>query len=458
MNEFHALLAAYAVAGTAIALYARKLGVKDHVDFFIAGRNVSGVISALTYAATTYSAFMMVGLVGYTYASGVGAAAFELFYLVGTLFLLSTFARKIWQIAKDYEIVSPAELIGHFHGRSAAIAAALVSLIALIPYTSIQIIGVSLLLEKTGITYTSAVFVTTALVVLWALIGGLRGVAWTDAVQGGVMLFAAVAAVLWVYQWGFSDVSFISEVERLGELLVVPNSFWTPAKFAGLTVPWFFFALTNPQVVQRLFIPKDSNALRKMILLFGGFGLIYTVLVTFLGLELRTLTEIGKFPLVSNADAVTPTLLTLMPGWLFLLVAFSILAAAITTANSIVLALSSIVSRDIAGEKGLAVGQVAVLGISMAVAVFALMRPGYIVELAVLSSTILLSLLPPTLAILGVLPLGRRAGAITILMGTFTAIMLMALHITPAGIPASLWVLFVSLAIYTALTFKQRSR
>lgn len=53
------------------------------------------MVSALTYSATTYSAFMMVGLVELSYASGVGALGFELFYLVGTLFLLSYYAPKV---------------------------------------------------------------------------------------------------------------------------------------------------------------------------------------------------------------------------------------------------------------------------------------------------------------------------------------------------------------------------
>jgi len=192
LNSFLLLLIAYAIVGTLIALYARKFGIRDDADYFIAGRNVSGLISALTYAATTYSAFMMVGLVGLSYATGVGAQAFELFYLVGTLMLLSYYAPKLWKLSRDVNAVSPAELLGHRFGKETAVAVSIICLIALIPYTSVQLIGVSLILEKlSGIDYLIAVVISAVLVSLWALIGGLRGVAWTDAVQGVIMLTAA---------------------------------------------------------------------------------------------------------------------------------------------------------------------------------------------------------------------------------------------------------------------------
>jgi SSS family solute:Na+ symporter len=46
-------------------------------EFFLANRQFGGFVSAIMYAATTYSAFMMVGLAGLTYKIGVGALGFE---------------------------------------------------------------------------------------------------------------------------------------------------------------------------------------------------------------------------------------------------------------------------------------------------------------------------------------------------------------------------------------------
>ena len=123
MNNFLILIGIYAIIGTIIALYSK--GAKTQESFFVGNRNISGVVSALTYAATTYSAFMMVGLVGLSYATGVGALGFELTYLVGTLFFLSYYGPRIWKIAKQKGIVSPSGLLEERYGLKTAKIAAL---------------------------------------------------------------------------------------------------------------------------------------------------------------------------------------------------------------------------------------------------------------------------------------------------------------------------------------------
>jgi len=444
MNDFIALTIFYAVVGTAIALYARR-GVRTQEDYFIGGRNVGGIVSALTYAATTYSAFMMVGLVGLSYKTGAGALGFELMYLVGTLFLLSYYAPKVWRLGKEKGFVSPAEIFADRYGVATAKLSAILALVALIPYTSIQMIGVALILQKNaGISFANGVAIASILIALWAFLGGLRGVAWTDAVQGVFMLTVAVAAVLWTY-------NYVGGFEIPKELAVVPNEFWTPLRFATLTIPWFFFALTNPQVFQRLFIPKDERAIKRMVVLFGLFGLIYTVLVTFLGLDLRFGTVLGRFPNVGDMDKVTPTLLSLMPPWISLPLALSIIAAAVTTANSIVLTLSSMVLRDVVGEKKRIIGgEIVVVVLTLVVALFALMRVNYIVMLAVLSSTILLCQLPLILGVFHWKRGGELTGLATLTIGFLTAIVLSAMRFGAVSIP-TFAVSFVAFAVFSLI-------
>jgi len=434
LNSFYTLLIAYILAGTALAIYSRKFGYRTHEEYFIAGRRVSGVISALTYAATTYSAFMMVGLVGLSYATGVGAAAFELFYLVGTLFLLSYFAPKMWKFAKENGVVTPAELFSRKYGEFERVASAFIPVIALIPYTSAQIIGVSLVLEKTvGLTFENALVIAVFLTAFWALIGGLRGVAWTDAVQGVIMLVAGFLAL--VFALSFVKGSILEEASAIGELLNVPNKIWTVERFVALTVPWFFFAMTNPQVVQRVFIPKSERDLKRMVVLFGLFGLVYTFIVTFMGLALRVATIQGNFPQISYRDDVTPVFITKVPEFVGLVIALSILAAAITTANSIILSLSSMISRDIIREEGVFYGKIFVVLLSILVGIFAYFKPSYIVELSVMSSAILLCLLPATL---GIFTEKIRRSRFSILSGFAAAVTLKLAGVALCGLYALL--------------------
>jgi len=101
-------IAIYIVVGLAIAIMARRQLGAGMSEFFLADRKVGGFVLALTYSATTYSAFMMIGLAGLTYFSGVGALGFELTYLCG-MFMMVFFLPRFWLAGKKYGYISPIE-------------------------------------------------------------------------------------------------------------------------------------------------------------------------------------------------------------------------------------------------------------------------------------------------------------------------------------------------------------
>ena len=150
---------------------------------------------------------------------------------------------------------------------------------------------------------------------------------------------------------------------------------------------------------------------------------------------------------------VTPTLLSVAPEHLMLLVVVSIFAASVTTANSIMLTLSSMVSRDIlreaSEERQIFAGRVTIAILTVLALMFAFKRPNFIVELAVLSSTMLLPLVP----IVVFLIYGKTdkiAALTTLIAGFLTAVLLSITKIAPASIAtfAVSWIAY--LAVYSA--------
>lgn len=81
-------IAAYFVVASATAYLSRRGHEPTMVGYFLGGRDMGGLVSALSYSATTYSAFMLIGLAGLTYTGGVGAVGFELLYLCGVTLVL----------------------------------------------------------------------------------------------------------------------------------------------------------------------------------------------------------------------------------------------------------------------------------------------------------------------------------------------------------------------------------
>jgi SSS family solute:Na+ symporter len=170
-------------------------------------------------------------------------------------------------------------------------------------------------------------------------------VAWTDALQAIVMLLASLAAVYFMAERGFNGFSnlFARMNQDLPELLAGSGLFKFHV-FLGITLPWLFFSVSNPQVTQRLFIPKSVKAFKQMIGGFLIFGLIFTLVSVLWGFGARLLV-----PGLENPDNATPALLALavIPRTIAVVLMIGILAAAISTIDSILLTLSSMCARDI---------------------------------------------------------------------------------------------------------------
>ena len=452
-----------------MALLARKGMGQEVSESFLANRRVGGFVAALTYSATTYSAFMLVGLAGLTYAGGVGALGFELIYLSG-LVLVAFFGPRFWLVGKKYNYITPTEMLAdRYQSKFLEVIAAIAAIIFLIPYSAVQLVGIGTLMEGLSdgkIPFIAGLIVATVFAVTWAWIGGLRSVAWTDSLQALVMLAIALFSVILIVYRGFGGFGglFTTLETNYPLWLTVPGpgtpGYFNPHRFVGLSMPWFFFCLSNPQVSQRLFIPKSLKHMKTMVMGFMVFGFIYTLISIIWGFSARVL-----LPDLAIADAATPGLLALeiVPRGVALIVMLGITAAAISTVNSIILTLSSMVSRDVFKifkpdadeDQELIVGKLFVPLFAVAIFFFASLRLGLIVVLSVASSAGLLVMVP---ALIGTFfwKRGTAAGAISsILVGGAVAFSFQFGNIFPLGWWPGVWsgiiatVLFIVVSLLT---------
>lgn len=141
-------IAVYAVVVSLVAVASGKIKVSGTSDgFFLADRKIGGLVGALAYSGTTYSAFMMVDLAGLSYKGGIGALGFEFVYLSG-LVLAAFFGPRFWFVGKHYGCISPAELLEvRYNHKSVAVVFSLICMVFLIPYTAAQLMGVGYLLS-----------------------------------------------------------------------------------------------------------------------------------------------------------------------------------------------------------------------------------------------------------------------------------------------------------------------
>ncbi len=474
---FLILLTVYIILGTVIAMVSRRFGVKTTADYFVAGYRLGGFLASMTYAATTYSAFMMIGLVGLAFATGIASLGFELAYLMATMGILALIGPVIWRMARKRGWVSPSEMLSDLYGSNIlGIVVAVLYLVALIPYTAAQLKGIGEIFRAVSTSYSIGIATAVGLVLLWVFIAGIWSVASTDAYQGIWMISASIAVVVWllmvlVPNAGLNASGIVNVLGNTSSGNLLSNT-WSPLVFIGYTVPWLFFALTNPQVVQRLYMPRDTRAYKRMLQYFISYGILYTAIVIVIGLAFRAyaVTALDKgteLYLIGHRDSVTPYMLTLANPVLAAFVFVSILAAAVSTANSIVLSVVSSITRDLYERRrstpspsvAKAVAMTSIVAMTIAAAGIALAKPTFIVELSVLSSALLLPLAPVIL--MGLARRPSRAGAISALAATllgFSMILVAAfiigarkaLIVAWLGIPLPLWCLILTTAMVLA--------
>ena len=394
-------IAAYFLGASVTAYLSRRGHEPTMVGYFLGNRDMGGVVSALSYSATTYSAFMLVGLAGLTYTGGVGALGFELLYLCGVTLVL-IFGPRFWVAGRQWGFVTPSEMVGHrYDSRPLAVTMVVASCVFLIPYSAVQLAGVGYLLQGMtdgAISFTAGTVLATCFAVLFALVAGLRSVAWTDSLQAVVMIVSAPVVVVLVVQQLGGFASFFSSVQeaRPGALTVPGTGFFTLSTFIGLTLPWMFFSISNPQVSQRLFTPRSLGDMRRMLLGFMAFGFVYTLVAVTWGFA-----AVIKFPDLPTGDLATPRLLSsdLVPAALGIIVMIGILAAAVSTIDSILLTLSSMVTRDVArarvgDARQLFLGKLVIPVIAVLAYLFAQLQLSLIAVLSVAASAGLLVMVP----------------------------------------------------------------
>lgn len=455
-------IAIYVLIAVGIAVLSRQGKAESMSGYFLGNREMNGFVSALSYSATTYSAFMMVGLAGLTYAGGVGALGFEIIYFAGVS-LVAIFGPRFWAVGKKFGFVTPSEMVGfRYNSKEVAMAMSISSCIFLIPYAAVQLAGVGYLMEgmtNGAIPFSMGIMFATVIAIFFSYVAGIRSVMWTDSLQAIMMIIASTLVAFLVIKGlgGFSGLFETLAVEQPQSLTVPGSGLFNFVTFLGLTLPWIFFSISNPQVSQRLFMPSSLRSLRQMLIGFLVFGFIYTLVSVLWGFS-----ALAAFPELESADLATPTLLSseLVPPLLGVIVMVGIMAAAVSTIDSIMLTLSSMLARDVyanisekASEKRqLLVGKIVIPIIALLALGFAELELDLIAVLSVAASSGLVVGVP---AIIGAFywRKGTAAGALTSII--VTSVFVLVLYATGnsfLGLPAGVWGITVSSALFVAVS------
>ncbi|MFO7675122.1 MAG: sodium:solute symporter family protein [bacterium] len=344
-----AIIAGYLAALAGLGLWARRRARPGDEDFFLAGRSIGPALLLATMAATNFSAFTVFGFAGEGYRSGW---AYYPVMAFGTGFMALSFiffGIPAMRAARRLGAVTPPELIRlRFGNRWLHGAYLAVMVVFTLPYLALQPLGAGYALHGLfGVPVGAGAVLVTVVGVGYLLLAGMRGDVLTDVLQG-IVMSVALAALL----FGLSGAlgGFGNANRQVADLL--PALFSRPGP-GGFTVAltfsyyllWFAADPMFPQLFQRFLAARDERALIRTATLYP----LVTAGLFFLPIAVGV---IGRSAVPGLEGKAADGVLALaagraLPAWAGAAVLAAGLAALMSTMDSQLLTLSSMLVRDL---------------------------------------------------------------------------------------------------------------
>lgn len=350
-------------------------GTQSATDYLVAGRQVHPFIMALSYGATFISTSAIVGFGGAAALFGMSLLWLTFLNIFVGIFVCFVFlGARTRAMGHGLDAHTFPELLGRrFNSGFLQVFAGLVILLFMPLYTAVVSMGAAKVIEVTfDAPYTASLFFFCAIVALYVVMGGLKGVMYTDAMQGGIMFLGMVLLIVLTY----GKLGGVAEAhERLTSL--APRALevfgkaghqgWTSMPAFGSPFWWTVVStivmgvgigvLAQPQLAVRFMTVKSQRELNRAVLVGGIFILAMTGIAFTVGALSNVFfvedPEIGSIAFLAadkNVEQIIPMFIErYMPGWLSSIIVVTLLAAAMSTVSSQFHAMGTAAGRDIFG-------------------------------------------------------------------------------------------------------------
>lgn len=321
--------------------------------FYLADNGLSSFVLLFTLYATQYSANTLLIVPAEVVNQGYGMILI-LGYMTAIVVCYLMYAPALYQRARTRDYITPGDYFDdRFDSPGLSLLANAVFLIVSTNYLLAQLMAMGYITESlTGglISYEIGVCALACIVIVYESLGGMRAVAWTDVLQGGMLLVGLVGIFIIV---GPNP----SRLGEVSEWLIENDSGWIDVPSFDFQIYWAstvfmvgMGAAIYPQAIQRLYAARSLRSLKRS-LSWMVIMPMFTVLILFL----LGVLSIPHYEIIegSGQDAVLPEMLhywseqSVIAGILVLLITVGLIAAIMSTADSVLLSMSSIIVKDI---------------------------------------------------------------------------------------------------------------
>jgi len=350
-------------------------GTRNVTDYLVAGRQIHPFVMALSYGATFISTSAIVGFGGAAAIFGMGILWLTFLNIFVGIFIAFVFlGGPTRAMGHHLDAHTFPELLGkRFQSKFIQVFAGIVIILFMPLYTAVVSMGIARFMEvEFQINYEVSLFFFTAIVALYVVMGGLKGVMYTDALQGSIMFIGMLAILVLTYAklGGIIDahesLSSFTEV-AVSAMGAKGHQGWTSMPTFGSPYWWVLVStivmgvgigvLAQPQLAVRYMTVKSRKELNHAVLIGGVFILVMTGVAFVVGALSNVFflndPDVGKFS-IAAAGGVTGKIIPMfidkyMPGWLGSVIFVTLLAAAMSTVSSQFHAMGTAAGRDIYG-------------------------------------------------------------------------------------------------------------
>lgn len=333
-----------------IGLYFSRKASLSSESYLLGGREVGPAVTALTMQSTSMSGFMFLGGPALAFQHGW----FAIFYAIGDagggIINLSVLGKRMRRMSERFGALSPIEYLEkRYESAAIRIVGSIIATVFLFAYVFAQFLAAGKALETlTGWKYEWAVIIGVGIIVVYTVAGGYLAVVWTDFFQALVMLLgvALLVTVGLFYVGGLSGLN-----ESMGEVDASYLSIWGKdyvyygqwGVILGSSLIYMIGYMGLPHVVVRHMSMKSTKTVKTATIWTTVYNQLFAYapyLLGFMGIVL--------LPNLSDPEMVIPTLAyTFFPGIFAALILSAVMAAIMSTSDSILMQAGTILSRDV---------------------------------------------------------------------------------------------------------------
>ena len=347
-------MSVYLVSLLLIGVAGRLARKEDSLaDFYLGGRGMGLFVLFLTLYATQYSGNTLIGMAGKSYRQGYA-------FLVSVTFMMSVigayliYAPKLHLLSKKNKFITIGDYIEHrYRSPVLTMFITIVCIVTVGSYilTNLKAIGYIVEVSTGGrVTFVQGIIALSLIMVIYETLGGMRSVAWTDAIQG-ILLIAGCLFIFCGIEYQYGGISAVAE-----KLVSSRSEMWHPPDFAQKrlwlsTIIIIFFGISiYPQAIQRIYAAKDARTLKRSFQI-----MIFMPIVTTFFLVVVGMVGMNRFPGLDKQGSEEIAMLLMndmaihIPGIKFFIILFlsAAVAAIMSTVDSALLAISSLFTQDI---------------------------------------------------------------------------------------------------------------